>query len=472
MSKSFQLRMLIGGTLQSGSLSMPVINPATEESITSVPRATTDDVEQAVAAAKRAWPMWRDTPLEQRREALCKIADVLDQHSGELQELITLEQGKPLDGAAMETAFASGVFRHCAGLDLAPQVLQDDEQQRAELHRRPLGVVAAIVPWNFPFLMACYKLAPALLTGNVVVLKPSPTTPLSTLRLGELIADIVPPGVVNIVPDGGDIGPLLSAHPDVAKVSFTGSTQTGRSIMKAAAPTLKRLTLELGGNDAAIVLDDVNVKSVAARIFQLAFLNSGQVCMAIKRIYVQSGIYDAMCEELAKLAREAKVGNGMDPTTQFGPVQNHRQFEVIKKALEQAPQFGNVIAGGKTWGPGYFVQPTIIRDITEGNPLVDEEIFGPVRSILRFESIDEAVQRANASDYGLGASVWTRDLMLGTLIASRLEAGSTWINQHFAVAPHIPFGGVKQSGLGVEFALEGLHEYTTTQALVMSKKDV
>ncbi|VWB19046.1 aldehyde dehydrogenase [Burkholderia lata] len=468
----YDLRMLVDGELQHGSATMDVINPATEQVITQCPRATPRDVERAVAAAKCAWPGWRDTPLAARKQVLLKIATALEQHADELGRLITLEQGKPLAAAAMETFLSPAVLRYFAGFDFEPEILQDDNQQRAELHRRALGVVAAIVPWNFPFLMACYKLAPALIAGNTFVLKPSPTTPLSALRLGEIIVDIVPPGVVNVVPDAGDIGPLLTAHPDVAKVSFTGSTSTGRAIMKSASDTLKRLTLELGGNDAAIVLDDVDVKKVAPRIFEMAFINSGQVCMSIKRIYVQSGIYDAMCDELARLACDAVVGDGLDPSTRFGPVQNKRQYESIKKVLKEAPKYGRVIAGGRAWGPGYFVAPTVIRDIDEGNPLVDEEVFGPVRSVLKFDTVDEAIARANRSTYGLGASVWTGDVENGTRIATRLEAGSTWVNQHFAVAPHIPFGGVKQSGLGVEFSKEGLHEYTNPQSVVISKATV
>jgi acyl-CoA reductase-like NAD-dependent aldehyde dehydrogenase len=463
------LSMLVGGELQRGSKTMEVLNPATEKVIAVCPRATPQDVENAIAAAKRAWPAWRDTPVAERGQVLLKIADAIDRHSEELERLITLEQGKPRDGAAMETSFSAWVFRYTAALDLAPEVLQDDKNQRAELHRRGLGVVAAIVPWNFPFLMACYKIAPALMAGNSLVLKPSPTTPLATLRLGELLADIVPPGVLSILPDGGDVGPILSAHPDIAKISFTGSAVTGRSVMKSASDTLKRLTLELGGNDAAIVLDDVDVKAVACKIFNLAFMNSGQLCMSIKRIYVQSSIYEAMCDELGRLAREARVGDGQDASTQFGPVQNKRQYEAIKRVLEDAPKFGRVIAGGNAWGPGYFIAPTIIRDIKEGNWVVDEEIFGPVRAVMKFDTVDEVIERANASPYGIGASVWTSDIEKGAQIASRMESVSSWVNQHFAVAPHIPFGGVKQSGFGIEFGIEGVHAYTSAQSVVVLK---
>ncbi len=461
--------LLIDGQLVETIEAIDVIDPATELVIATCARTTPALVDKAVAAAKRAFPAWRDTPFDERRLVVLSISDAIERHSDELIRLIVGEQGKPSAVATIEIQWAIEFCRYFASLSLAPEVLQDDAQQRVELHHRPIGVVAGLVPWNFPFLMAVYKLAPALMTGNTFVLKPSPTTPLSALRLGEIIQVLVPRGVVNIVSDAGDIGPILTAHPDVAKVSFTGSSATGRSVMAAAAPTLKRLTLELGGNDAAIVLEDVDVKATAQKVFAMAFLNSGQVCMSIKRIYVQSTIYDAMCDELARLAEGTKIGHGLDPSTQLGPLQNQRQFNAVKQVLEELPRHGKVIAGGTTQQPGFFIRPTLVRDIVEGNSVVDQEIFGPVRSILKFDSIDEAVARANSSQYGLGASVWTKDLARGATIAARLEAGSAWVNQHCAIAPHIPIGGVKQSGLGREFSRDGLLEYTTSQSLVVSK---
>ncbi|MCE8026240.1 aldehyde dehydrogenase family protein [Billgrantia aerodenitrificans] len=469
MPTSHTFHALIDGELTTGTHQMAVINPSNEETVAYCPRATPKEAERAIRAAREAWPAWRDTPLEQRRQVLLAIADCIEANAEELEHLITLEQGKPLAGSKVETFQAPAILRFFANVDLSPRILQDDAQQRAELHRRPLGVVAAIVPWNFPLVMACYKLGPALIAGNTCLVKPSPTTPLATLRLGELIADLVPPGVVNVVPDGGDIGPLLAGHPDIDKISFTGSTASGRAVMRSAADSLKRLTLELGGNDAAIVLDDVDVAAVAPQLFGLAFVNSGQVCMSIKRLYIHSAIYEPMCDALAELARSAKVGDGLDPTTQFGPVQNRRQFDAVKRALELAPQYGRIIAGGRTYGPGYYVEPTLIRDIEEGNPVVDEEIFGPVRSLLRFDDVEDAIRRANRSPYGLGGSVWTRDVERGERIASRLQTGSAWVNQHFAMAPHIPFGGHKQSGIGVEFSEAGLHEYTAIQSVVVAK---
>jgi len=352
MELNHEFKLLIDGQLHTREQTLDVVNPATEAVVARVPRASAKDAHAAIAAARDAFHAWRDTPVAQRQEMLRAIGDAVASHAEELERLITLEQGKPLAGARMEVEWSPGLAHYFASFDLAPEVVQDDAQQRVELHRRPLGVVAAIVPWNFPFLMAMYKLAPALAAGNTLVIKPSPTTPLSALRLGELVQSILPKGVLNIITDDGSIGPILTEHPDVAKVSFTGSTATGRAVMASAAPTLKRLTLELGGNDAAIVLDDVNVDKVAPALFALAFLNSGQVCMSIKRLYVQAGIYDAMCDAFVRLANSAVVGNGLDAATQFGPLQNRRQFEAVCKLLEEAPKYGRVIAGGTVQRPG------------------------------------------------------------------------------------------------------------------------
>tara|TARA_R110001592_G_scaffold181029_3_gene423636 strand:- start:844 stop:2229 length:1386 start_codon:yes stop_codon:yes gene_type:complete len=461
--------MLINGRLVRHEQMMDVINPANERVICQVPFATSTDAIQAIAAAKAAYPQWRNVSLKVRKNVLLNIADIIEQNSQELRQLITLEQGKPLAGSDMELMMSATVLRYFASLKLAPEVIRNDDSQRVELHRRPLGIVAAIIPWNFPVLMAVYKLAPALLAGNTLVIKPSPTTPLATLRLGELLQSVVPAGVINVLADRGDIGPLLSQSTDVAKISFTGSTQTGRQVMASSAHNLKRLTLELGGNDAAIVLDDVNVEQVAEQIFDMAFINSGQVCMSIKRIYVQEGVYDAMCAALAKRVADSVTGDGMDPATQFGPVQNRKQFDDIRNVLSLVPQYGRILAGGKIRTPGFFIEPTLVCDTDETSPIANEEIFGPVRSIMKFNTIDEAVSRANNSQYGLGGSVWSSDVEKAAAIAGRLECGISWVNQHFAMAPDVPFGGVKQSGMGVEFSEHGLDEYTSIQSLVVAK---
>jgi len=340
-----------------------------------------------------------------------------------------------------------------------------------ELHRRPLGVVGAIIPWNFPVLIVAFKLPFALLDGNTLVIKPAPTTPLSTLRLGQLMAGIFPAGVVNIVTDQNDLGGQLTAHPGIAKISFTGSTGTGRKVMASAAASIKRLTLELGGNDAAIVLADADPVKVAPGIFNGAFMNAGQICLAIKRVYAHSDIYDALCAELARLAEEAVVDDGLKQGAQIGPLQNKAQYEKVRALIESGRAEGTIIAGGELLDrPGYFVRPTIVRDISDGARLVDEEQFGPVLPIIRFDDPEDAIARANASDMGLGGSIWSADRQKAHDLATRMEAGTVWINKHLDFGPTMPFGGAKQSGLGVEFAQEGLYEFTQVHVINEAKR--
>ena len=360
-----------------------------------------------------------------------------------------------------EVAGTAAFFRYFATLDLPVEVIEQTSERRVEAHRRPLGVIAAIIPWNFPLLLAAFKLPAALLAGNTVVVKPAPTTPLATLELGRLIADALPPGVLNIIADANDLGDALTSHPDVRKISFTGSTATGAKVMASAASALKRLTLELGGNDAAIVLADAEPREVAPKIFGAAFANSGQVCIAIKRLYVHESIYDRMCDELVGLAEGAIVGDGLEQGTQYGPLQNRMQFEKVKQLIDEAQQVGNVIAGGSGGqGKGFFIQPTIVRDIEDGTRLVDEEQFGPVLPVIKFSDPEDALLRANASPFGLGGSIWSKDVDRAYQLAERMDAGTVWVNKHLDVAPNIPFGGSKQSGLGAELGQDGLHEVT------------
>lgn len=399
------------------------------------------------------------------------MASAIDANLDELADLLIAETGRPRDLAMFELAhLATGYLRYYASLRFQPELLVENDARRVELHRKPLGVVAAIVPWNAPVFIACNKMAPALAAGNTVVVKTAPTTPLTTLRLGELIADVVPAGVVNILSGGNDAGAHLVSHPGVAKVTFTGSTETGRKIMAACAPTLKRLTLELGGNDAAIVMADADVKAVAPQIFAFAFFNSGQVCAIIKRLYVHDSLYDAMCDELAAMAGACKVGCGREADSQFGPIQNKAQFEKVRGFIEQAKRDGRVIVGGEVEeGPGYFVPLTIVRDVAEGHAIVDEEPFGPVLPIIRYSDIDDVVERANASPYALGGSVWGSDLEKAGEIAARLESGSVWVNQHCALDPAVPFPANKQSGFGVEGGVEGLYPYLALQTVNIAK---
>ena len=456
-----EYKLLIDGRLVDGAGVMDVINPATEKVLASCPCASEAQLDEAVAAARLAFPAWAQTPMEERRRAILRLADAIHADADPLARLLTQEQGKPLTEAAAEIAYSEAFIRQMATHDLPIRILEENDSRRVELRRRPLGVVGAIIPWNFPVLIVAFKLPFALLAGNTLVIKPAPTTPLSTLRLGELIAGIFPAGVVNIVTDQNDLGSRLTSHPDVAKISFTGSTETGRKVMAGAAASIKRLTLELGGNDAAIVLPDVDPATVAPGIFGGAFLNAGQVCIAIKRVYAHSDIYDALCTELGRLAEETVVDDGLKQGAQLGPLQNKAQYEKVLAFLAEAGEAGTIVAGGVVpERPGYFVRPTIVRDIEDGTRLVDEEQFGPILPIIRFDDPEDALARANASTMGLGGSIWTKDRDVALALASRMEAGTVWINKHLDFGPTIPFGGAKQSGIGVEFAEEGFHEFT------------
>lgn len=470
---SNDLKLLINGQLVDGDLAMEVIDPATGAPFMTVPRGSVRQAEQAIAAAKAALPGWVALPVDQRRACLSAFADAIHANAEELTRMLVREQGKPLAEASGEIAFTEVFVRHFTTIDLPVEVLQDDEVRRVEVHRKPLGVVCAIMPWNFPVLLAAFKFPAALLMGNTFILKPAPTTPVTSLMLGKLAADIFPAGVFSVVTDLNDLGPTFTDHPDVAKISFTGSAATGKKVVAAAASTLKRVSLELGGNDACIVLDDVDVATVAPRIFSKAFMNAGQVCIAVKRVYAHSSIYDALCDELAKLADAAIVGDGLQQGTQIGPVQNAAQFAKARTFLEAAHREGRVIAGGElAEGEGYFIRPTIVRDIADGAMLVDQEQFAPILPVIRFDDVDDALRATNNSEYGLGGSVWSADLNRAYDIARQIESGMVWVNEHLDFGPHIPFGGAKQSGIGMELSTDGMLEFSQTSVINISKEPV
>jgi acyl-CoA reductase-like NAD-dependent aldehyde dehydrogenase len=460
--------LLIDGELVFTDRVIEVTNPATGEVFAGAPRADRALLERAVSAAKAAFPSWSATPFTERVAVLSKLADLLDSRAGEIAQLLTLEQGKPLRDALGEVGFASMLFRSLADtVDLEPEVLHDDGATKNIEHRVALGLVAAIMPWNFPVSLLFVKLAPALLAGDTVVAKPAPTTPLTTCLIGEIFAEVLPPGVLNIICDDNDLGDALTSHPDVANVSFTGSTTTGKKVMASGAATLKRLTLELGGNDPAIVLDDVDPAEAAARVFAAAMMNSGQVCLAAKRVYVPRSIYDEFCDELAALASGSVVGDGLDPATTIGPIQNRAQFEKAKGYLAEAHSRGRVIAGGApVERPGYFIAPTIVRDIADDSRLVTEEQFSPILPVLSYDDIDDAIARANATPYGLGATVWGRDTERASQVAMGINSGTVWVNQHLAIDFRVTNRGAKESGIGGAFGQEGFRAYT--QSLVVN----
>jgi acyl-CoA reductase-like NAD-dependent aldehyde dehydrogenase len=465
-----EYRLLIDGQLAAGAATLEVVNPATGRWLATCARADKAQLLAAVAAAKTAFPAWSATSIDTRRAALLKISDALEARAAEFARLLTQEQGKPLVHAADEIGQAVAMIRVFAAMSLPCKVLRENDRERIVQQHLPLGVVAAITPWNFPMMLLMIKVAPALLAGNTVVAKPAATTPLTTLLFGEVAAELLPRGVLNVIADNNDLGGELTQHPDVAKVAFTGSTATGRKVMASVASSIKRLTLELGGNDAAIVLDDVDVKAVASKIFQGAMVNSGQVCLAIKRVYVPEAIYEAMCAELVALAQTAIVGDGLDAATQYGPLQNKVQYEKVKGFLKDAHLHGKVIAGGSALErEGYFIAPTIVRDIPDESRLVQEEQFGPVLPVLKYADLDDAIARANDSEYGLGGTVWGADLNRAVAVAQRINSGTVWVNKHLDLPPDVPFAGAKQSGFGAEMGQEGLEEFTQVRIINIAK---
>ncbi len=462
--------LTIDGEGVPGEGSFGVVNPATGEVFERAPECSRAQLDAAMEAARRAFGPWRRDEAS-RRKALLACAAAVKARIGALAPILTREQGKPLARAAEELAGAAVWFQHTASLEMAVEVIQDDENVRIEVRRRPHGVVGAITPWQFPVLLAVWKIAPALLAGNTVVLKPSPFTPLSTLALGEVLREALPPGVLNVVSGGDALGAWITSHPAVRKISFTGSVATGKKVAAAAAPDLKRLTLELGGNDAAIVLEDADPERVAEKLFWGAFGNSGQICSAIKRLYVPERLERPIAEALARVARAVKVGDGLAPDTQLGPLNNQMQFERVCELVDDAvKRGGKVVTGGAPLGGGYFYAPTLVTGVAEGVRLVDEEQFGPALPILTYRDVDEAVERANATMYGLSGSVWSADPARAADVAGRLECGTAWVNQHLAILPHAPFGGAKWSGIGVENGPWGLLGFTELQTVHIPKR--
>jgi len=464
--------LLIGGeAVTAGASTLDVINPATGQVFARCPAAGQSELDRAVSAARAAFPAWRDLSYAARTERIGRFCQALRQHQDALAELLTLEQGKPLQQAKDEITRAASQSEGMTKIPIVPQVLEDTDQRRIELQWFPLGVAGIITPWNAPINLAAGPLTSALYTGNCVVLKPSPFTPLCTLKLGELARDHFPPGVINVLAGGDDLGRWMTEHPGIDKIGFTGSVEAGKQVMAAAAKTLKRVTLELGGNDAAIVLDDVDPKAIAPKLFFAAFVNSGQVCMAVKRIYAHERVYDALCDALAEQARNAQVGSGLDPRTQLGPIQNKPQYDRVVGILEDTKRSGGrILAGGEVPnGDGYFIPPTIVADVDESSRLVREEQFGPIVPVLKFRDEEDALRRANDTRYGLSGSVWSGDPDRAAALASRLEVGTAWVNHHRATSATVPFGGAKESGIGRVYSEMGLKAYLEPRVVSVLK---
>jgi acyl-CoA reductase-like NAD-dependent aldehyde dehydrogenase len=391
-------------------------------------------------------------------------------NADELARLFTREQGRPVDAAKQEIQGAALWLQAVAGMTPTVHVSEDSPQQFIETRYVPLGVICAIAPWNFPVTLAMWKVAPALVAGNTMVLKPSPFTPLCTLKIGELLRDVFPPGVLNIISGGDALGPMMTSHPGFAKISFTGSTATGKRVMESAAKDLKRVTLELGGNDAAIVMPDVDLDDVAQKIFFGAFFNTAQICVATKRLYVHESVYDGLRDRLLAIASSVKVGDGADQGSVLGPIQNKRQYDRVMALLEDAKASNlTLLQGAETPAKGYFIPVTIVDNPPESARVVQEEAFGPILPMLKFKDVDDVIERANASEYGLAGAVWSKDVSKAIEIARRMETGTVWINQNLILRPDTPFAGRKGSGLGVENGIEGLLEYMAPQAVYVAR---
>lgn len=462
----------IDGAAQDGIAHDPVIDPSNEETVGHAARASDAQVDLAVEAASRAFPAWSANEAA-RRDSLRAAAAALQAHADEVAQLITLEQGRPLKFARGEVAGAVATLeRYAAFGEPAAQTLRDDPQRFARIERRPLGVVAAIAPWNVPIVLLVLKLAPALRAGNTVVAKPSEHTPLSTLRLASLIGAAFPPGVLNVIAGAGETGEHLAQHPVVRLVTFTGSVATGKRLYAGAAADVKRLTLELGGNDAALVLDDADPQAIAEPLFWGAFWNSGQVCFAIKRLYVHERVFEPLLAALVERAGRTRVGPGLDPRSELGPLTNRQQFDKVRRLVDEAAARGaRIHSGGRALeGPGFFYPPTFVTGVGAGDPLVEEEQFGPVLPVIPFSDVDEAVRLANATRFGLGASVWSGDTARALDVARRLEAGLVWVNQHMEVLPDAPKGGHKWSGLGYEGGERGYEPFSELQVINVARQ--
>ena len=470
--------MTIDGKSVEADSTFEAYNPATKEKIANVPDASKEQLDNAVASARNAFKTWSTTPLAERQAAVAAIGQAIENHAEEFMALLTKEQGKPRAGTEWEILGSAAWCGEIAKQSLPDEQVEDTADRSVITRFSPLGVVGGIVPWNFPILLAIWKIAPALVTGNCIVIKPSPFTPLCTLKLGEICQEILPPGVFSVVSGGDDLGKWMTTHKDINKIAFTGHTETGKHVMKSAADNLKRLTLELGGNDPAIVLPDVDAKAVASELFWGAYQNNAQFCNSIKRLYIHEDVYDDVRDALVEFAKDVKVGNGANADTELGPIQNLPQYEKVNDYIDDRKENGHKFAlGGEVDknAEGWFIPITIVDNPPEDSRIVTEEPFGPIVPLLKWSDENDVIERANDTRYGLGASVWGVDLETVERIGSQLDAGTIWLNEIHQYSPYQAFGGHKESGIGCENSLHGLMEYTNWHTITLNKsfgKDV